>query len=187
MGAGLDEQPDAHDVGQREPPLQAAVRHDADDAADGHRRRQQPEPDFVHAQPLAGVEDQHGPRRAERDVEREDRERQRPHRRMGHEPAEPFDHLRTNTRSLGLELSHAGDDSRDEHRAEREAGGVRCERQRHADREQERTDRRRSSWFVSRKAPCIRALAMPRSVARHEARAAACCWRSRRTSRPCRG
>ena len=47
-----------------------------------------PKPDRVHAQPLAGVEDEHRPRRPERDVEREDRQRERPHRRMGDEPAD---------------------------------------------------------------------------------------------------
>ena len=68
-------------------------RHGSDDPADGDRRRQQPEPDLVHAEPLVGVQDEHRPGGPERDVEGEDRERERPHRRMGEEPADALGHL----------------------------------------------------------------------------------------------
>ena len=58
--------------------------------ADRHRRRQQAEPHVAHAEPLLRVEDEDGPGRPERDVEGDDREGERPHRRVCGEPAEPL-------------------------------------------------------------------------------------------------
>ena len=53
-----------------------------------------PKPTASMPEPLAGVQDEHRPRRAERDVEGEDRERERPHRRVCQQPAEPLGHVR---------------------------------------------------------------------------------------------
>ena len=50
-------------------------------------RRHQPEPHLVHPEPIADVQHQHGPCGAERDVERQDREDQGPHRAVPAQPA----------------------------------------------------------------------------------------------------
>ena len=136
-----------------------------DDATDGDRGRQQPEPHLVHAQPIAGVQDEHRPGRPVRDVEgrrssapasasadgRRASGCPRPSRRRGW-AARP--HLSagcsmtTRETSTAPSAKHAAfvANGRAIPAANRNApiGGVR-------------------SWFVSRNAPCIRALAMPRS------------------------
>ncbi len=73
---------------------------DPDDAADGDRGRQESEPHGAHAEPLAGVEHEHGPGGPERDVEREDRQGERAHRRMREQPADPLGHLGPQARPL---------------------------------------------------------------------------------------
>ncbi len=93
MGERLDQQPDAHDVGQAEAPLERAVGDGPDHATDRDRGGQQAEAHRAHAEPLAGVQDEHGPRRAVGDVEREDREREGPHRRVREQPADALGHL----------------------------------------------------------------------------------------------
>ena len=149
---------------EREPSLEPTVRDGPDHAADGRRGRQEPEPDLVHAQPLAGVEDEHGPRRPERDVEREDRERQRPHRRMRDEPPDALDHVGAPSWPAPAappsywwrRARRAARRARNRPRSSRTAGPCRP-----------RTGTApiggATSWFVRRNAPCIRALAMPRS------------------------
>ena len=144
MGGGLDEQAHAHDVAEREPPLQPPVRHDPDHAADRDRRRQESEADVAHAESLAGVEHEDRPGGAERDVEREDRQRQGPHRRIPEEPADPFPHLGAQARPLAQLVRRARHDARHEDRPEHEADGVRRERDGRAGSEQERADRRRN-------------------------------------------
>ena len=140
----LDDQADPHDVGEAEAPLEGPVRGRADDAADGDRRRQEPEPEGVHAEPLRGVEHQDRERRAIGDVEREDRQGERPHRGVAHEPAQPLAHLRDEARPLPrcLDGRLARRDAHDQQRAEREARRVRGEREGHADDEQEGAHRR---------------------------------------------
>ena len=148
MRRGLDQEAHPHDVGQREPALQAPVGHGTDDPADRHRRGQEPEAHGRHPEPLLRIEDQHGPGRAEGDVERDDRERQRAHGRVTDEPAHALDHVRAPRapaagRAVARVLRVRGgvvDDPPHEQRAEREAGGVGGERQGHPDREQERAD-----------------------------------------------
>src|SRR5437762_2508991 len=93
MGARLDEQPHPHDVAQAEPPFEPVVGDGSDDPADGHGGREKAESDGVHAEALPCVEDEHRPGGPEGDIEREDREGERPHRRMRNEPADPLDHV----------------------------------------------------------------------------------------------
>ena len=143
MGERLDHQPRPHDVGQREPALEPAVGAGADDPADRDRRRQEPVPDRGHPEALIRIEDQHGPSRAERDVERDDREEERAHRGVGEQPPEAFCEVGANGRSTRRALvGRLVRDPEDQDRAEGEAGGVRRERERHADHEQRRADGR---------------------------------------------
>ncbi len=103
-----------------------------------------PELDRVHPEPLTGVQHEHRPGRAERDVEGHDRERERPHRRMGDEPSDALDHLGDEVALARPLASGIGDVDRDachEPSTERETRRVRRERQRHPDAEQERADR----------------------------------------------
>ncbi len=61
---------------------------------------------------------------------------------MGHEPADPLGHVGPEAAPRPPLGPYARGDSRDEHRAQREGGRIRRERQRHAGREQECADRR---------------------------------------------
>ena len=135
-----------------------------DDAADGRRGRQEPEPDRVHAQPLARVQDEH--RHAAPNVTLNVKIVSASVRIGGWATSQRMPSAMS-ARQAGR-LAHlgpgAGDDPRD--RAPRRARSRRRS-SRTAAPCRRRTGRRRSagatSWFVSTNAPCIRALAMPRS------------------------
>ena len=77
-----------------------------------------PKPTARHAEPVLRVQDEHGPRRAEGDVEQEDREGEGPHRRVGEEPAETLGHVRADAcprrrrRRLSLRRAAAGRSAR---------------------------------------------------------------------------
>src|SRR5919199_13359 len=55
---GLDDEPDAHDVAETDPPRDPAVGAGAEKAADRRHRSEQSETDRAEAQPLAGVQDE---------------------------------------------------------------------------------------------------------------------------------
>ena len=93
MRAGLDQQADAHDVAQREPPLERPIRDGSHDATHRHGGREEAKSHGVHAESLARVEHEYGPGSPERDVEGQDRQRERAHRRVRQEPAEAFGDL----------------------------------------------------------------------------------------------
>ena len=157
--------PDAHDVAEREPPLQPAVRDDADDrrpTATAVVRR--PNPTSPMPSRSARVEDEHRPRRPERDVEGEDRQRQGPHRRMRRgasgspPPSPPAGSIARAARSSWW--------SRRARRAPRRARS-RPRSSRTASPCRRRTGRRRSAapraGSSAGRRPACRALAMPRS------------------------
>ena len=159
----------------------------ADDAAHGDRRRQQPEPDRRPSRAAGRVQDEHRPRGAERDVEREDRERQRPHRRVPEQPAEALRHLRAQARARLARPAASVVTTRETSTApSTKHDRVGRERNRRADGEQERADRRRDELVGQQE----RALhpGVGRCPGRRAARGPgrACCWPSRRTSPPCR-
>ena len=163
MREGLDQEAATHDGREGESPFKPAVGCGADDAADRDRRRQQTEADGVHPEDVARVQDEHTPRSPVGDVERDDREREGAHRGVGHQPPDTFDHLCAQianvpcpsvrgTRAVSHDTSH-------EDGTEREANGVRGERQGHADGEQEGTDRRCDELVgeeVGRRQPRVR-------------------------------
>ena len=152
--------PVAHDVAKGEPPFQPTVRQDPDDAADRDRGREQAEPDRAHPEALVGVEDEHGPGGAERDVEREDRQGQRPHRRVREQPADALAHLGPEARPRAAARPSRSMTTRDTSSAPstKQMAFV-------ANGRAMPTANRNApiggatSWFVSRKAPCIRAFA----------------------------
>ena len=87
-----------------EPAVEAGAR--------GARRRRSavvssPKPTSPVLEPLDGVEDEDRPRRAEGDVERHDRERQRPHRRVAPQPAEALGDLPADVRPRRLRRRRA--------------------------------------------------------------------------------
>ena len=141
------------------------------DAADRDRGRQEPEPDGAHAESLAGVEHEHRPGGAERDVEREDRQRQGPHRRMREEPADPLGHLGPQARPLARRSSVVLVTTRDTSTAPSTkqtafvANGMR-----HAGREQERADRRRNELVGQQERALHPGVGDAQVLARDEAR-----------------
>ena len=144
------------------------------------RGREQPEPDLVHAELIARVQHEHRPRRAERDVEREDREGERPHRRGADEPADALAHLRAaGPGRLGRRASGARavssrwcthDAGHERPRPKAKHAALAANGSAIPIDEQERADRWRDELVRGRKAPCSRALAMPEVLARHDAR-----------------
>ena len=103
-----------------------------DDPADRDGGREQPEAEWVHPETLAGIQDEDCPRRAVGDIERDDRQGQRPNRRVRGEPSDAFGHLRSQvppvTDSIDSGVGDVRHDARDEPRSEREAGGSGRER-----------------------------------------------------------
>jgi hypothetical protein len=187
VGERLDHEPDPHHVGQGEPALQAAVRGRAHEAADGHRGRQQPEADVAHPQALLRVEHQHSPRRPERDVEGQDRERQRSHRWVADQPAEALEHLPPDARTatFGEGRADVEHDLADEDHAQPVADRIGRERDRRPIANRSALNGGSSSWLVSRNAPHPR-VGDAEVAAGDEVRDHRAARRSRRRSPPSR-
>jgi hypothetical protein len=129
-----------------------------------------PKPHVVHAQPIDRIQHEHGPRRAERHVEGQDRERERPHRWVRDEPADALDHLPDDPALPPRRLARARHDPRDEDRTQRKTGRVHRERQRHADGEQECADGRRQELVRQEEGALHPGIGDPEVRSRHEAR-----------------
>ena len=167
----------------------APVGRRADDAADRDRGRQQPEADLAHAEPLAGVQDEHRPGRAERHVEGEDREGERPHRRVARRASGcPRPSRRggcARSRTLGrasLVTTRETSTAPSAKQAAFVANGSAM-----PDREQERPDRRADELVRQQERALQPGVGEPEVLAVDEAREQACCSPSRRTSPRCRG
>jgi len=132
----------AHDDAEAHVPLQPAVTHDPDQAPDRHRRGYETESEFAHAEPVAGVKDEHRPRGAERHVEGEDRDRQRPHRGVRPQPAPALADVVAYPAVLPAVAVRGQPDPGDQQHPGQHAHGLGDERQRQADREQGGTYRR---------------------------------------------
>ena len=100
----LDDQPGPHDVAEADALLEPPVGHHADEAADGHRGREQPEADVAHAEPLGGVEHEHRPGGAEGHVEADDRQGQRAYGGVVPQPPHALDDVAKDVLRLGRSL-----------------------------------------------------------------------------------
>ena len=99
VGERLDDQPDAHDVAEADPARDPPVRDRAEQAAERRDGREQAEADRAEPEPLAGVQDEHRPGRAEGDVEDEDRQHQGADGGVVAHPAEALGDLVADRRS----------------------------------------------------------------------------------------
>ena len=165
--------PDAHDVGQREPALQPAVRGDPDD-----RRRSAmavvSRPNPTSSMPSRSLAYSTSTDHAAPKVTLNAKIVSASVRIGGcaDEPADALDHVRSQaaTRSRRSVARGCVTTREIEERAEREAGGVRRERQRHADREQERADRRRHQLVREQERALHPGVGDAEVLAGHEAR-----------------